>query len=1613
MNYSKELALQLQGNLELGNWKVSTTGTLMEAGALQLETFEAVMAIVKQRERSKQRSLVTVVIGEEDFVPVSFLEKGIQKSAAVCRIARYFDLPSFRAFVKELAIAINKLGNSSHNFDSIAKVSEVFSIPQQVADEFFTEAVRQQIGAGDETALCALQNITETQLAKILPIPIGTGFLVGGSHLLTNHHVVPTVEIADQCVAQFSFVESLKGPSKDSVDYELNSSFFVSNPDLDYTLVQLKSNLMTQQAGYEFGWIQLVEDSQSVSPHFAWVEFQRHGEQDVTDVANQGKAHIDKLLAHGYTVSLGESLIIWHPDSGTADAKVYQQPEIEELALLMGQDSAVLPRKQARQQESPGDSVIIVQHPKGRRKQVVLNNNRVVANGLYKDFLRYEADTDYGSSGSPVFNASWELVGLHHAAVPKKVEDSAENDLQPVQQSQSGFSVEIDCHQGVRICRIIADLKQKSVRNSKLRGFIDDFVTTQEQLSFPPLPAALTFDGINDYIDLTQPSLADKPDENAVKDFSQFSIEAWVSPYLSDANTTIFSQFCTEPWYEEFSQDSAFGEYLLSLEITPECNVVFSRQPRWQFSPSRFPRNGLLYPYLMVGSTKGKHPLDVLVLPNTDPPQIEIKSDDPTQVDKMKALQIILYCLGFFTKKDNLDRTTENRENYFNAVSGELDESTKAAIQAFNSWVIPTIAIEAETVIISADVIDIFNKKGINLGSGTNQEKDADTKEKIKDHYGPRVLELQHCLKSLDWQNNPFLKNSPFCTNIHSPFSRRHRVEVPEVELTGHFSWLDTPDVDPQKTTAYAVKTLQQASRQYADGIVGSLSLAALADAKTYQVSSRESLPLGEFSHVAVTFDGEEIKIYINGQLSNRRYTGKHSVGHIRQTLIGARPRTFDFDSADGNSVGSSNSNSQSSERNAYFEEAISEVRLWNKSLTAADIGERLHRRLGDREPDHANLMGYWRLEEGKLEDERSQYQLEVAAMGDERELPTAGESLVFAAKVDSRYYVRIFDSAKRLVVDGVKDELFVDEKLASQFQQVLSGQSSDSDKTRLLQEIALRCGHSLHPYYVYNYAGAASPYATKSKFHNQDINNAILARSACRFPTVPLPFGLKLEKALALTVPQQLPDSMAAEIARAAAPAEAGITVECWIKHEHGDGVIMSGGNAETGLYVLRWIQGKIQLMLKLNNPSKNNQAEADLRSPTIVKIETQAPVANAQVWHHIAFSWGAVSQEVNLYLEGKRQNVVALEADVYTLSYRNNYNTVVRFAVTQFALQSKKLTLVPKNEQGEEQDFCCSMAELRLWRVARPQSLIKDYLYQHLSADAEGDLMAYWRFDQKDKLVSQINQGTRSLIQQVPRGIKEIISENKTFEFWDVDKQHWGACFIEELQKAGLLGAFVDTAEMLFRPDATMTRQTFAVILLNTFGGKPKADRANTILNFKDKSKIESKYLADIEYVWRLGLISGDVIQENTKEPAHRGTLSSTFEITFNPCSTVTRGVAISAIFDSLREVWDSFSTLANDDIDPMCEQTLALYEDVPSAPQPFCKWIPRKRIAIALQHNLIVHKNASSPTLDLDAEASRAEIAAILYQALVIQGRVQKPVGSDRIMKADAEWRALPVR
>lgn len=74
--------------------------------------------------------------------------------------------------------------------------------------------------------------------------------------------------------------------------------------------------------------------------------------------------------------------------------------------------------------------VTIPQHPGGQPKQMTVRASKIVelqgdeSVGLNTErFIHYITDTEPGSSGAPVLNDQWQVVAMHHRAVPKPGED--------------------------------------------------------------------------------------------------------------------------------------------------------------------------------------------------------------------------------------------------------------------------------------------------------------------------------------------------------------------------------------------------------------------------------------------------------------------------------------------------------------------------------------------------------------------------------------------------------------------------------------------------------------------------------------------------------------------------------------------------------------------------------------------------------------------------------------------------------------------------------------------------------------------------------------------------------------------------------------------------------------------------------------------------------------------------------------------------------------------------------------------------------------------------------------------------------------------------------------
>ncbi len=95
-----------------------------------------------------------------------------------------------------------------------------------------------------------------------------------------------------------------------------------------------------------------------------------------------------------------------------------------------------------------GEFANIVQHPDGRYKEVVLRENRLV--GRLENALHYIADTEPGSSGSPVFNSEWKVIALHHWGAPWRELFG-----------EDGRMAKKEVNEGIRISAIVKDIRRK------------------------------------------------------------------------------------------------------------------------------------------------------------------------------------------------------------------------------------------------------------------------------------------------------------------------------------------------------------------------------------------------------------------------------------------------------------------------------------------------------------------------------------------------------------------------------------------------------------------------------------------------------------------------------------------------------------------------------------------------------------------------------------------------------------------------------------------------------------------------------------------------------------------------------------------------------------------------------------------------------------------------------------------------------------------------------------------------------------------------------------------------------------------------------------------------
>ncbi len=216
----------------------------------------------------------------------------------------------------------------------------------------------------------------------------------------------------------------------------------------------------------------------------------------------------------------------------------------------------------------------------------------------------------------------------------------------------------------------------------------------------------------------------------------------------------------------------------------------------------------------------------------------------------------------------------------------------------------------------------------------------------------------------------------------------------------------------------------------------------------------------------------------------------------------------------------------------------------------------------------------------------------------------------------------------------------------------------------------------------------------------------------------------------------------------------------------------------------------------------------------------------------------------------------------------------------------------------------------------------------------------------------------------EQTARQVKPQATAPKQTEMpRDVTSDDWAYPFVKQMSDQGLVSAL--TGDQNFEPNKLITRASMATLISRAFDTQPPETQG--IKEFQDVTN-RNEIAADIDKAFRLGFMKG--YSENT----------------FRPLENIPRYQVLVALATGL-------DLKPSQDADQIL-QKLNGSENLPD-------WA-KEQIAAAYEAKLIVNrpgfaKNALMP----NQPATRAEVAAMIHQALVQEGKLE-PIDSEYILQ-----------
>ena len=119
-----------------------------------------------------------------------------------------------------------------------------------------------QMGTNSGNSICRIQIRDD----KGSFIGSGTGFLVSENVLMTNNHVIDSMRTALNSLVEFNYQDDVNFMPCPTCTFRLDpEQFFITDEELDFTLVALKDNPSSEKHPKDFGHLHLISEKGKIS----------------------------------------------------------------------------------------------------------------------------------------------------------------------------------------------------------------------------------------------------------------------------------------------------------------------------------------------------------------------------------------------------------------------------------------------------------------------------------------------------------------------------------------------------------------------------------------------------------------------------------------------------------------------------------------------------------------------------------------------------------------------------------------------------------------------------------------------------------------------------------------------------------------------------------------------------------------------------------------------------------------------------------------------------------------------------------------------------------------------------------------------------------------------------------------------------------------------------------------------------------------------------------------------------------------------------------------------------------------------------------------------------